>query len=268
MNGVRQDSPYIWFTQGKFVCKPCDVILKNPDHLKKKTHLNKVWFWCYGCDEDGFRQRPKCPGADFDSRDINNKYWSDIPGSEGQDQGQQHGGGQAWATAAASATGGGTASVPGRGGTVAASASARDGDGPAGPMYVSAHLADGNSDDDDERPAHLQDLIESINDLQQGIDNHVQETKKSLEVLVERGRSEQVEKMQTLEFRKLLADTLDEHHKDMQTVKETVQELMNIQKSLQARMGLGLSASTGSLPVLSPAQHWLTPSEGGAQQQI
>ncbi|CAK0869724.1 unnamed protein product [Prorocentrum cordatum] len=142
VNGVRQNSPYIWLEQGKFMCKPCGV--------------------------------------------------------------------------------------EANGGTVGVAA---------------AHLASGDSDDE---AATIDDVIETIdgiknniNELQTGLNQLSTQSANMYEVLSVlelRGKTEQLEKVQTMEFRKLLADTLDEQHQGVNAVKEKMQELMNVQQPLKADM--------------------------------
>eukprot|EP00959_Pyramimonas_sp_CCMP1952_P053137 1111530-Pyramimonas_sp.AAC.2 len=189
INGVRRGSPYVRMVAGHMKCIPCDTWLQSPEHLLNKTHRQKCWWWCYGCNEPGYRQRPHCPNADWDSREINDRYWRsshDSPPSD--DLGPQDNGTQ-WARAAAQGSGGlgqggrgkgkgknaprgsvgrnndaaGGADGPAAAGSDDAAPSGSDGGGAAGAADGAAREADGGgAAADGAEPAPESDAIDPV----------------------------------------------------------------------------------------------------------
>ena len=95
----RVPSPYIVLKDKDFWCTPCKVWLQSPEHLKKGTHVNKAWYWCFGCSEHGWRAH--APNVQWPSRLMNPKYWNDSPGSDNIEMQD----GQRFAAAAAGSAG-------------------------------------------------------------------------------------------------------------------------------------------------------------------
>ena len=78
-SGLRIPSPYLEKRDDHWWCLACDTLLANAEHLAKKTHRNKAWYWCFGCTDAGYEQRARAPSVDFDTREITPKFWSNSP---------------------------------------------------------------------------------------------------------------------------------------------------------------------------------------------
>ena len=78
-SGLRIPSPYLEKRDDHWRCLACDTLLANAEHLQKKTHRNKAWYWCFGCTDAGYEQRARAPSVDFDTREITPKFWSNSP---------------------------------------------------------------------------------------------------------------------------------------------------------------------------------------------
>ena len=78
-SGLRVPSPYLEKRDDQWWCLACDTLLANAEHLAKKTHRNKAWYWCFGCTDAGYEQRARAPSVDFDTREITPKFWSNSP---------------------------------------------------------------------------------------------------------------------------------------------------------------------------------------------
>ena len=106
-NGQRVPSPYIQSSPSgpsDFYCQPCKQPLSSANHLLKKQHLTKAWFWCYGCTDSGYQQRAKAPHVVWETRETNERYWRDSPSSDEPQGGPQPApAGRGWSARAASA---------------------------------------------------------------------------------------------------------------------------------------------------------------------
>ena len=180
VNGQRVNSPYIVKNNGEFWCAACKVRLMSPQHLAKRQHVNKVWNWCYGCTDGGWNQKPKCEGAVFDSREVNDRYWRDSPGSDEV----QRQGGQAFSARAALASG----EPPG-------------------------NVQSGGSSSDDQVIGGIKTIISDLAEL------------------ATRG---QAQLSDTLEYRKLLADAMEEQQLTVGMIRADVQEQEKVMKAIKA----------------------------------
>ena len=94
-HGVKVPSPYIeQRSVGSWWCLACDCPLDNPQHLDKKSHRTKAWYWCFGCTDRGYEQRARAPNVRFDTRELTPKFWSNSPTDDDPAAGTM------WATAA------------------------------------------------------------------------------------------------------------------------------------------------------------------------
>ena len=213
VDGQRVNSPYIVMRNGEFWCGACRVRLQAPQHLSKPQHNRKVWYWCFGCTDKGYTQAPHCAGADFESREVNDRYWRDSPGSD-EGQGQQR---QAF-----------TARAAGAAGTRPDNAEPSQEPGAVATNYDLA-ATDSNHE-------AIENIMERIvSDQVQALLDTL-ENKKLLvgdQVLADRTHTEHLE---TLEYRKLLADALHEQENALNGILHTQEEQMKVMTSIQAEM--------------------------------
>ena len=246
VDGKRVNSPYIFMESGHMKCRPCNMWIQSPGHLMSNPgHRSKAWYWCFGCDEPGYKTRPKCPNADWGSRQINERYWRDSPVSDGPAQVQNQGAGgtaRAWSKVAAKAAAtisarssspdgaAGAASGIAQGG--AADAAGAESGLAAGVPTIDLAAHDVDDEDFFQGQQNISDMssyhAKLVNQVIK-VDTHVVEIKTSLALLLERGQTEQLDKVQTMEFRHLLATALEEHH-------ELLRKQMEAQESLQTKM--------------------------------
>eukprot|EP00959_Pyramimonas_sp_CCMP1952_P211866 4433753-Pyramimonas_sp.AAC.1 len=150
INGVRRGSPYVQMVAGHMKCIPCDTWVQSPGHLLNSRHRQKAWYWLYGCDQPGYRTRPHRPKADWESREINDRYWKDHDSPPSDEQGTQDNGDQ-WARAAAQGLGGRGKGGRGKGapcgsvGHATGAAGGADGRAAAGSDDGAARGSDGGS---------------------------------------------------------------------------------------------------------------------------
>ena len=213
VDGQRVNSPYIVMRNGEFWCGACRVRLQAPQHLSKPQHNRKVWYWCFGCTDSGYTQAPHCAGADFESREVNARYWRDSPSSD-ETQGQQR---QAF-----------TARAAGAAGTRLDNAEPSQEPGAVATNYDLA-ATDSNHE-------AIENIMERIvSDQVQALLDTL-ENKKLLvgdQVLADRTHTEHLE---TLEYRKLLADALHEQENALNGILHTQEEQMKVMTSIQAEM--------------------------------
>ena len=78
-DGNRVPSPYVEQRYGSWFCLACDCSLDNAQHLEKKTHKTRAWYWCFGCTDRGYEQRARAPTIVWDSQELTPKFWSNSP---------------------------------------------------------------------------------------------------------------------------------------------------------------------------------------------
>ena len=98
-SGLRVPSPYVEQRGQGWWCLACNCSLDNAEHLEKKTHVNRAWYWCFVCTDRGYEQRARAPAINFDTREITPKFWSNSP----MDVDSPAPAGGQWAAAAAGA---------------------------------------------------------------------------------------------------------------------------------------------------------------------
>ena len=86
-DGQRVPSPYASPRAGNaWWCLACECSLDNAQHLEKKNHKVRAWWWCFGCTERGYEQRARAPGIVWDSQELTPKFWSNSPTDDAPQQ--------------------------------------------------------------------------------------------------------------------------------------------------------------------------------------